>query len=96
VTVPELPPFDAKAANNAWRTIRRPGGGEYQVFGSEQFVTFVRGLRTLQDYVEGHDIQIKAYKADQDALAVSTDNRLDKLEADVKALQEAPQARPFP
>ena len=96
MAVPELPPFDARAANNAWRTIRKADGGEYQVFGSEQFVKFVQGLRTQQDYVEGHDLQIKDADARIKALSSSTDNRLDKLEADVKALQEAPQARPFP
>ena len=94
--VPELPPFDGKAANNAWRTIRRPDGSEYQVFASESFVKFVQGLRTQQDYVEGHDIQIKDLDSRVKGLSSSTDNRLDKLEADVKALQEAPQARPFP
>lgn len=93
--VPELPPFDAKAANNAWKTLRKPDGTEFQVFGSESFVKFVQGLRTLQDYTEGNDVRIVDLDNRVKALDSSTDNRLKNLAQRVAALEALPQ-RPFP
>lgn len=91
--VPELPSFDAKAANNAWRTIRKPDGSEYQVFGSESFVKFVQGLRTQQDYVEGHELRIVDLDTRLSALDTRETTRHAAVDARLDALEAA--HRPF-
>lgn len=93
---PKPPAHDAKAANTAWRSVKRPDGSEYAVFASESYVGFTAWTRALRDIVNANALYLDDVKGDLDDLRGSTDPRLDKLEADVKALQEAPQSRPFP
>lgn len=88
MTVPKLPPFDAKAANNAWRTMRKPDGSEYAVFGSGDFVTFTQGLRGQRDVVAAHDVQLGDHKSDIDEHSA----RLADLELRTAALEARPTA----
>lgn len=91
MTVPKLPAFDAKAANNGWKTLRKPDGSEYSVYGSDSFVSFVQGLREQRDVVARHDVQLADHKRDLDRNTA----RLDALAQRVTALEDSPSV-PFP
>lgn len=91
MAVPKLPPHDAKAANNAWRTIKKADGTAYTVFESQSYVDFVSGLRGQRDIVASHDVQLGDHKVDLDEHSA----RLADIEARVHALEVAPTA-PFP
>lgn len=91
MSVPQLPSFDAKAANNGWKTLRKADGSEFAVYGSESFVSFVQGLRGQRDIVARHDVQLNDHKRDIDRHTA----RLDALAQRVTALEDAPSV-PFP
>lgn len=91
MSVPKLPPFDAKAANTGWKTLRKADGSEFAVYGAETFVSFVQGLRAQRDVVARHDVQLADQKRDIDRHA----DRLAALERKVSALEDAPNV-PFP
>lgn len=102
MAVPELPPTDWKAACNVWnKAHRKPDGSGYEVFAPDaanpkSIAGFAKGLRTQQDYVEGHDLQIKDLDTRVKTLNSSTDTRLDNLAKRVTALEESQTFAPFP
>ena len=92
---PRPPAHDAKAANTAWRTIRKADGTEYQVFASESYVDFTAWTRKLRDTVNANAVFLDAVKGDLDSLRGTTDARLDNHATRLAALEAQP-ARPFP
>jgi len=98
MTVPKPPPFDASAANNAWRSLKKADGSSYSVFLNTAYPDFVKWVRGQRDHLEALRLGVfgpGGVKADLDALRGSTDHRLDILEAKVAALEAAPPS-PFP
>lgn len=93
--VPELPAFDAKAfTSRLHERVLKPDGSRYSVFdpaGANSLVPFVQGLRTQQDNVERHDVQLGDQKTDIDEHSA----RLLSLESKVAALEAQPATR-FP
>lgn len=84
MTVPKRPPHDAKAANNAWKTLRKPDGTEFSVFGSGSYVDFVQWTDALRNEIEALRVQVNG----ADGLKKHID-RIDTREASHHAAQAA-------
>jgi len=94
VTVPKPPPWDAKNANNAWASLRKPDGSPYAVFQNAAYVQFVNWIRGQRDHLEALRIGVfgpNGIKADVD----NHTERLNQQNARITALENAP-AVPFP
>lgn len=95
------PGFDARAANNTWLAkIRKDDGSPYSVFETGGFQALNRwqlGIgeydgKGLLDAVKTNADQQNKMKADLDAHGQA----IADMKADIRVLQEAPAARPFP
>lgn len=98
MSVPKLPPFDAKTfARRLYERVRRPDGSAYLAFGEDQFPRFIDGLRGQRDVVGSHDVQLADHKSDIDVLRESQAKQFiesQKLAARVGVLEAA--RPPFP
>ena len=91
MTVPKPPPWDAKNANNAWASLRKPDGSPYNVFQNAAYVNFVNWVRGQRDHLEALRVGVfgpGGVKADLDDFRenngvahISFDQRLKLLEA---------------
>ena len=90
---PSRPPaHDAKAANTAWSTLPKAGGQPYEVFASGSYVDFTSWTRKLRDVVNANAVYLDDVAGD----AAKANAKTIDLDSRVAALEEAPQARPFP
>jgi len=92
--VPKPPPWDARAANSAWATLRKPDGSPYNVFQNQAYMNFITWVRGQRDHLEALRVGVfgpNGIKEDVDDHTA----RLNRQDARITALENAPIV-PFP
>lgn len=92
--VPKPPPWDAKAAKNAWAALRKPDGTPYSVFQNSAYTDFITWIRGQRDHLEALRLGVfgpNGVKSDVDQHTAE----INTLESRVAALENAPSV-PFP
>jgi hypothetical protein len=94
---PKPPVFDAKAANDAWKELKKPDGTPYAVFQNDSFIQQVAWGRKV-----GYDVQkanaeyLDEVKGDLDSFRQSQGVKNSAQDAEIAALKEAVANLPFP
>ena len=89
--VPKPPPWDSKAALNAWAALRKPDGSPYNVFQNQSYMNFIKWVKGQRDHLEalrvgvfgpgGIKSDLDDFRENNGVAHVSFDQRLKLLEA---------------
>jgi hypothetical protein len=99
MTVPKPPPYDANAANNAWRSIKKADGSSYAVFLNTAYPDFIKWVRSQRDHLEALRLGVfgtDGVKAHLDALDDREATHHQAQAARLTALEDAIANPPFP
>lgn len=94
---PKPPVFDAKAANDAWKNLKRPDGTPYSVFANGSFVKQVEWERKVGYEIQNANAEyIDEIKSDLDSFRENNGVAHNSFNQRIAALEAQAAHPPFP